>query len=167
MNIALCGMMGVGKTTVGKLLAAKTGRRWADTDAVIVSRYGSISELFAAHGEGYFRDLESAVTQELSQEPDLILSLGGGLVLRRENVEALKASGIIVYLQASEETLCSRVKADDNRPLLREGAARRIHELLAARASVYESCADLIVSVDGKTAEAVAEELFCLLKERL
>lgn len=89
MNLILCGMMGAGKTTVGVKIAEATGRRWYDTDQMIVDRYGDISDIFEYYGEEYFRKLESGIVKELSEKDNLIISTGGGLVLKRENNELL------------------------------------------------------------------------------
>lgn len=166
MNISLCGMMGVGKTTVGRQVAAQLNCRWFDTDDVIIARYGSISDLFAQKGGAYFRALETETVRELTEEDGLVLSLGGGLVLREENVALLKKNGMILYLKASEETILSRAAANDNRPLLKGDAAERIHALLAVRDPIYTACADVIVRVDGKSVREVREEVVKRIKER-
>jgi shikimate kinase len=90
MNLILCGMMGAGKTTVAKALAKLTGYQSYDTDAEIVKKHGNISDIFARFGEEYFRDLETQTVKELVNEQNAIISVGGGLVLRQENVEILK-----------------------------------------------------------------------------
>ena len=161
MNIILCGMMGSGKTTVGVCLAKKMNREYVDTDAVIVERYGSIVDIFERYGEGYFRDLETEVVKELGCENDLVIATGGGLVLRQENVKLLKTNGKIVFLQASEDTLVERLKANTERPLLQkvESLRARVQELLKDRARVYENVADFIVDVDEKNPEQIAREI--------
>ena len=116
MNLILCGMMGAGKTTVGVKIAEATGRRWYDTDQMIVDRYGDIFEYY---GEEYFRKLESGIVKELSEKDNLIISTGGGLVLKRENNELLQKNGKIVFLRASLETLVGRLRVYDDRPLLK------------------------------------------------
>lgn len=93
MNIILSGMMGAGKTTIGVKIAELTGRRWYDTDQMIVDRYGNISDIFEYYGEEYFRRLESDIVKELAKEDNLIISTGGGLVLKRENNELLQVNG--------------------------------------------------------------------------
>ena len=98
MNLILCGMMGSGKTTVGIKIAQRTGKSFVDTDALIEERYGKISDIFARFGEEYFRDLESEIVQELCRQDGLVISTGGGLVLRKKNVDALRQNGKIIFL---------------------------------------------------------------------
>ena len=112
MNLILCGMMGAGKTTVGIKIAEKLGRRWYDTDEVITQQYGKISDIFEDKGEEYFRGLETQTVKSLSAETDLVISVGGGLVLRAENVELLKQNGKIFFLRAKKQTLLARLQGD-------------------------------------------------------
>lgn len=167
MNVVLCGMMGVGKTSVGIKISELTGRRWFDTDVVITDRHGRISDIFEYYGEAHFRALETDVVRELSGKDDLVISTGGGLVLKPENSEMLKNGGKIFFLRASIETLLSRVRADDTRPLLRESSktSDRLVELLRERTPVYEHVADYIVDTDGKTVEEVAREVVALAEQ--
>ncbi len=161
MNIVLCGMMGVGKTSVGIRIAELTRRRWFDTDIVISDRYGKISDLFEYYGEAHFRALETEIVKELSALDDLVISTGGGLVLKSENSELLKQNGKIVFMRASFETLLKRVRADETRPLLKDmgKTAERLKELLDARTPVYEFVADTIVDTDGKSIDEIAREI--------
>lgn len=160
MNIVLCGMMGVGKSTVGIEIARLTGRRWFDTDTVITDRHGRISDIFEYYGEAHFRALETEVVKELSGQDGLVISTGGGLVLKYENTELLKRNGKIVFLNASFETLLTRVRADETRPLLKNTGktADKLKELLSQRLPVYEHIADYVVNTDGKTPQEVARE---------
>ncbi len=160
MNIVLCGMPGSGKTTVGALLAITAGGRLVDTDGVIVERYGRIADIFAERGEGYFRELEASLVKELSEEDGLVIATGGGLVLREENVTALKKKGRLVFLRAGLDTLVERLKADTERPLLQGGHLKeRLQGMLEARAPVYERVADITVDVDGKTPEEIVKTI--------
>lgn len=157
MNIVLCGMMGCGKTTVASALSKLYNLERVDTDELIVSRYGEINGIFAEHGEEYFRDLESGITAEVSEKyENAVISLGGGCVLRKENVDCLKKSGKIFYLRAKAETLIKRVEGDTSRPLLKGGADEKIRAILAKRASVYENAADFIIDTDELTPECIA-----------
>lgn len=159
MNIVLCGMMGCGKTTVAAELG-KSGYSVVDTDAVIVERYGEINKIFDNRGEEYFRDIESLVTAQVAKNyGNAVISLGGGCVLRAQNVKNLKDSGKIFYLRASAQTIIGRLEGDTARPLLRGGLEERVTGLLKARASVYEDAADFIVDTDGKTPEQIAREI--------
>lgn len=164
MNIALCGMMGVGKTSVGIEVARMLNRQWYDTDMIITDRYGKISDLFEYYGEEHFRRLETQVTNELCAMDNLVISTGGGLVLRLENSVALRNKGVIVFLRARAETLMERVTANESRPLLRENMEERIRELVKKRYPVYEGTADVIVDTDGKSVKEVAEELVAKVK---
>lgn len=162
MNLILCGMMGAGKTSVGVRIAEKTGRSWYDTDQMIVDRYGNISDIFEYYGEEYFRKLESEIVKELAGKDHLIISTGGGLVLKRENNELLQSNGKIVFLRASLQTLVDRLRVNDDRPLLQAKAgilADKLSELLRVRMPVYEHVADFIVEVDNKTVDETADEI--------
>ena len=168
MNLILCGMMGAGKTTIGIKIAELTGRRWYDTDGVIVDRHGKISDIFEYYGEAHFRKLETEVVKELAGMDNLIISTGGGLVLKRENNLVLQENGKIVFLRASFETLAQRLIVDGTRPLLQtstESIRDRLAKLMRERTPVYEHVADYIVDVDGKTPEQIAEEIVRLTGE--
>lgn len=115
-NIILIGMPGCGKSTLGKLLAEKTGKVFVDMDAVIVNDAGtSISEIFETHGERYFRDLETETAKKLGKEKGQIIATGGGVILRPENMKALSQNGRVVFIQRSLEDL-----ATDGRPLSKD-----------------------------------------------
>lgn len=168
MNLVLCGMMGAGKTTIGIKIAELTGRRWYDTDGVIVDKYGKISDIFEYYGEVHFRKLETEVVKELAQKDGLVISTGGGLVLKKENNEVLQKNGKIVFLRASLETLAQRLHVDGTRPLLQtstESIRDRLARLMKERMPVYEHVADYIVDVDGKSPEDIAKEIVGLVGE--
>ncbi len=168
MNLILCGMMGVGKTTIGIKIAERTGKRWYDTDEMIVDRHGKISDIFEYYGEEYFRRIETEIVKELAQKDGLVISTGGGLVLKRENDVLLKGNGRIVFLRAKIETLAARLKVDGTRPLLQtstENIRDRLARLLDERTPVYESVADYIVDVDGKSPEEIASEVIELAEK--
>ena len=168
MNIVLCGMMGVGKSTVGIRLAELTKRRWIDTDTVISNRYGRINDIFEYYGEEHFRNLETQIVDEYYEKDGLVISTGGGLVLNRENADKLKKNGKIFFLQASLDTLLSRItNGGDTRPLLRrtKGSRERLEELLKNRIPVYEYVADYMIETDNKSADEVAEEIVALLEK--
>lgn len=167
MNIVLCGMMGVGKSSVGIRIAELTERRWYDTDIMITDRHGRISDIFEYYGEAHFRSLETGIVKELSKLDDLVISTGGGLVLLPENNEKLKEKGKIFFLRANIETLLKRVRADENRPLLSNTGkmAERLGQLLAERTPIYEHVADYIVDTDGKSVDDVAKEIIALIGE--
>ncbi len=168
MNLILCGMMGAGKTTIGIKIADLTGRRWYDTDGLIVDKYGKIADIFEFYGEAHFRKIETEIVKELSEKDGLIISTGGGLVLKKENNELLQKGGKIVFLRASLETLSKRLHVDGTRPLLQtptESIRDRLSKLLQERTPVYEHVADYVVDVDGKTPEEIAKEIIRLTDE--
>lgn len=157
MNLILCGMMGSGKTTVGLKLSELSGKTHCDTDEFIVEKYGEISTIFARFGEPRFREMETEIVQTLSEKDGLVISTGGGLVLKEENVRLLKKQGKICYLRASINTLQQRLAGDNKRPLLRDKDA--LQTLTKTRAPIYERVADFIVDVDEKTPEEIAREI--------
>ena len=166
MNIILCGMMGAGKTTIGIKIAEVSGLRWYDTDGLIVDRHGKISDIFEYYGEAHFRKLETEIVKELAVKDGLVISTGGGLVLKKENNELLQANGKIVFLRASLETLAKRLRVDGERPLMQtstENIRDRLARLLQERTPVYEQAADYIVDVDMKTPEQIAKEILTLV----
>ncbi len=168
MNLILCGMMGAGKTTIGIKIAELSGRRWYDTDELIVNKHGKISDIFEYYGEAHFRKLETEIVKEIAKNDNLIISTGGGLVLKKENNELLQKNGKIFFLRATLETLAKRLKVDENRPLLQtstESIRDRLARLLLERSPVYEHVADYIVDVDGKSPEEIAREILLILQK--
>lgn len=160
-HVALIGMMGSGKSTVGFWLAQSEGLRFIDIDAAIEERQGrSIPEIFEAEGEDGFRDLEKAELAEcLTSSQPLVVSCGGGAVLRAENRALLRDSAWVCWLRASIETLVQRVRSGENRPLLGDDPAGELTAISAARARLYAETAHQIVDVDGLEAEQVAEQI--------
>ena len=166
MNLILCGMMGAGKTTVGIKVAELTGRRWYDTDGLIVDKYGKIADIFEYYGEAHFRKLETEIVKDLAKMDDLIISTGGGLVVKKENNAVLQENAKRSVLRASLDTLSKRLKVDGERPLLQtstESIRDRLEKLMKERTPVYEHVADYIVDVDGKTPEEIAQEIIALV----
>lgn len=160
-TIYLMGMMGAGKSTLGRSLARELGRRFVDLDERIEERAGlSIPEIFRRHGEPHFRDLESAALAELRSASGLVVALGGGTPTRPQNREALRASGCVVYLRAQPETLAGRLGDLDERPLLRDAddpreALRTLRALLARREPDYDAIADVTIEVEADAASAL------------
>lgn len=152
-NIYLTGMMGSGKTTLGKLLAGELKRPFADADERIeVHANCSIAEIFRARGETHFRDLETATLLEFSRERGWIVSLGGGAVVREVNRRAIQAGGYSIYLKVRPEIALARLPEHPARPLL-EGMSLQeqlyaLERLLAAR-ELYYLKADLVIENDG------------------
>lgn len=149
-NIALIGFMGTGKTTISRALSMIMNLKEVDVDQYIVKKEGkSIKDIFAENGEEYFRNLETEALRELQNEKGIIISCGGGAVLRHENVEILKQGSVIVQLTATPETIYERVKDHTHRPILNNDmSVRHISELMEQREPRYNSAADIIVSVD-------------------
>ncbi len=160
-NIALIGFMGAGKTTVSNYLKQMLAMDEVDTDAEIVRQEGMpITEIFDRYGEDYFRNCESNVIIELQKSNQLIISCGGGAVLRKENVKNLKKGSYIVLLTASPETTLERVKDSNERPILNGHMnVEYIKTLQEKRKKIYEEAADIIIETDGKNAQEICEEL--------
>jgi shikimate kinase len=162
-NIVLTGFMGTGKSTVGCLVAERLGRRFVDTDTLIESRHGPIPELFAAHGEDHFRELERGVAAELGSVTGLVVSTGGRTMLDPANQATLGATGMVVCLSASVDELVARLRHEaEHRPLLR-GAdpAERVAALLAERTVGYGRFPQ--VATDGRTPDEVADAVIALV----
>lgn len=148
--------MGSGKTTVGSVLAGMTGMITVDIDALVERETGmTIKEIFAIEGEPRFRELERLVIARESAREGVVIAVGGGAVLDPENVEALKARGVIYFLEVTAEEVASRVQGDDERPLLSEDAAG-ISSLMEARDPAYRKAADVVVVTTGRGPEEVA-----------
>jgi shikimate kinase len=166
-NLALYGMMGAGKTTIGHAIAERLGRRFADTDTELERWTGrTIPELFVSEGEPGFRDLERQVVEELSTYHDLVIALGGGTVLRDDNVTNLLLTGVLVELRASPEVLVERLRSEsDGRPLLAgEDLDARVRATLAQRADRYAGVADVTVDAD-RDPDRVVEEILTWARE--
>jgi shikimate kinase len=148
-NLFLIGMMGAGKSTVGKLLAEKLGYRFFDTDEVIEQATGqTIAQIFAESGEEVFRQLETQVLSELSAHTRLAIATGGGIVLNPINWSYLH-HGIVVWLDVSPEQLFNRLQQDTQRPLLQTpNPQQTIQEILEKRSSLYQQ-ADLRIDVNS------------------
>jgi shikimate kinase len=143
-NLVLIGFMGCGKSSVGRRLSGLTGHRFVDTDELIVQSEGrSISEIFSESGEEYFRNVEQRSLEDLVGVCGIILSTGGGLVLRPANRETLRKIGIVAWLDASPDVLFERATRSAKRPLLQTEDPRKIFDdLLSVRRELYNSAAD-------------------------
>lgn len=161
-NIFLIGFMGSGKSTVAACLSENYGMDIIEMDQEIVEKEGmSISDIFATKGEPYFRDVETNLLIEIQSQENKVVSCGGGVVLREQNVTEMKKSGQIVLLTAKPETILERVKDDDSRPLLQGNKnVAFISDMMEKRRPKYESAADLVIQTDGKSAEEICREIF-------
>lgn len=160
-HIFLTGFMGTGKTTISGSLKELLHMDVIDMDQAIEDmEQMPIREIFAQKGETYFRQCETGFLRKLKEKEGAIISCGGGVPLRNENVEAMKACGLVVLLTASPETIYERVKDSHNRPLLEQNKTPEyIRELLHKREPYYKRAADLEVTTDGKSAGQIAEEI--------
>ena len=158
-NLLLIGFMGAGKSSIARELTKLTGRRWVDTDQLIVQRAGKpIAEIFAGHGETRFRELEAEALASLGEARRLIVATGGGFVCREQNVALLRRLGCVVWLTADEDTLFERVSRNARRPLLQTADPRgTLGELLTRRRPLYEACAHCTVDTTRLTHLQAAE----------
>lgn len=164
-RLFLVGYRGCGKTTVGRLLADRLGWESVDTDDLIEEQAGkSIASIFAEEGEPAFRDLEAEVVGRVCERSDLVVSLGGGAVLREATRGRLHAAGPVVWLTASAETLAERIAGDatsgDRRPsLTRLSGLKEVRRVLAEREPIYQECANVAINADGRSPEMIATEI--------
>ena len=157
-NVCLTGMPGVGKSSVAEIVGDRLGRRVADTDREIERWTGrTIPELFESEGEAGFRALERQVVAELSRFNDLVLSLGGGVVLDDANVTELLLTGVLLHLDASPEILADRLRDGEVRPLLAGDVEAKLRETYAARDERYRTVADVTLDASRPVTE-VAED---------
>lgn len=160
-NIFLVGLMGAGKTSVGRLLAKRLGKTFIDSDHEIEARTGvRIPVIFEIEGEAGFRQRESSTIDELTQGHDVVLATGGGAILDAANRAALKSRGTVVYLRAGVDELWNRTKHDRNRPLLQTADPRgRLAELLAQRDPLYREAAHVIVDTGTQSLRTLVTRL--------
>ncbi len=166
-NIFLIGPMGVGKSTIGRQLAALMGMEFEDTDHEIQRRTGvDISTVFDFEGEEGFRRREKQVVDELTMRSGLVLATGGGVVLDPDNRRSLSGRGVVIYLSCSPEQQYRRTKRDRNRPLLQtEDKMSKLKNLMDEREPLYQEMADLVVSTEKRSANVVAKEIVKRLSE--
>jgi len=164
-NIFLVGLMGAGKTTVGKLLAKQLGKTFIDADHEIEARTGvKIPVIFEIEGEAGFRKREEAVIAELVERHDIVLGTGGGAVISPLNRALLARHGTVVYLRGSPEQLFERTRHDRNRPLLQtEDPLARLRELYKQRDPLYREIADLVMDTGRQNVASFAR----LLRDKL
>jgi shikimate kinase len=164
MNLYLIGLRGCGKTSVGRSVAQRLQRPFLDADDQLQRHMQkSIREIFAEGGEAGFRDLEQVVVDALTAQRDVVVAWGGGVVVREENVQRLRATGRTIWLQATPETLAARAAADpatpSERPRLTDAndLVEEFRRVSAARKTQYASCADHVIDTENRSIEDVAQ----------
>jgi shikimate kinase len=165
-TIALVGLSGAGKSSVGRLLAARLARPLIDTDALIEQMAGRVvARIFAEAGEARFRTLEAEALQTALADPPAIVATGGGIVLHAENRALLRQRAYVVWLEAPIATLIARLQAHDQaRPLLGGDPAAKLEALRAARAALYAEVADLRVETAAWGVEDVCAQILDVLE---
>ena len=158
----MIGYMGCGKSTVGIRLSYRLKMPYVDTDKLIEKeQMTTISEVFETKGEAAFREMETECLKKLFEnKQDYVIAVGGGLVLREENRTLVRKLGKAVYLRAKPETIYERLKDDTTRPLLQcEDPQGKICAMLKERGPIYESAAEFVIDVDGKTFDEIMTEI--------
>ncbi|MCK4840542.1 MAG: shikimate kinase AroK [Methylococcales bacterium] len=160
-NIYLIGLMGAGKTTIGRQLAKALHHPFYDSDKAIEEQTGvDIATIFEYEGEEGFRIREQNMLEELTQINGIVLATGGGAILREENRKALKDNGFVVYLQCSVDKILQRTKRDKQRPLLNiENPRARVEALFAEREAHYLACADFKIETSSMQSKTVVQNI--------
>jgi shikimate kinase len=166
-SIVLIGMMGAGKSSVGRALERRTGLARLDTDEAVAAQFGiSIAEIFEKHGEEKFRDTETETLRNLAPDRAAIIVTGGGIVVRTENVDLLKRLGTVVWLNSDETTLFERASRRNTRPLLQNDNPRAVFsELLRKRSPLYKAVADFEIDTSKLNHDEVAETILSKMEE--
>ena len=161
LNIVIIGFMGTGKTTVSDYLENITGKEKIDSDSYIVEKSGmKISDIFEKYGEDYFRNMETEAISEISSKSSIIISCGGGVPMRDENVKLLKENGAVILLTASPSVILERVKDSDSRPILNNNMNEAfIKNLMDKREKKYSSVSDITIDTDNKSIEEICDEI--------
>ncbi len=165
-NIFFIGLMGAGKTTIGKLLAKHLSKDFYDTDVEIEKRTGvKIPVIFDLEGEAGFRRRETAVIQELTQLSNIVMATGGGAVIADENQQLLKANGTVIYLRANVNELWHRTRNDKHRPLLQNvDIHAKLEQLYAERNPIYTQTATHIVDTGNQPVSTIIAKIEALIK---
>jgi shikimate kinase len=167
-NFFLVGMMGAGKTTLGKALAQRLGLDFVDTDRLLVERTGvPVTTIFEIEGEDGFRRRESCVLAELAAREGCVVATGGGAVLAEENRRVMRAAGTVIYLRARVEHLWERMRHDTSRPLLLTPDPRAtLAQILEVRDPLYRGAAHLIVETGTQSASTLVNRVMAALRDR-
>lgn len=168
-NIILVGLMGAGKSTIGRSLAKRLQMDFYDSDRIIEERTGvDISTIFEIEGEQGFRDREEQVIAELCKMENIILATGGGCILRDVNRENIKAGGHVIYLRTSADLLYSRIRYDKSRPLMQtKSPINTLRKLLSDREPHYLDVADTVVMTGKQKINTLVKKVGDILKEKL
>ena len=153
--IFLCGFMGAGKSTIGKVLSEELGWKLLDTDQLIEEAYGPIPAIFAEKGEAYFRQLEAELAQTLAEQEKVVISTGGGFVLSEAVQEQLRGCSV-VYLTVPFDVCYERIRSSD-RPLVQANSKEQLHEIFLKRDHIYRSVATICVDNSGLVSKTVAQ----------
>ena len=165
-NVVLIGFMATGKTSVGQIVAARLGRPFVDTDALIEAEAGrSVPRIFAEDGEAAFRRLEAEAVVRAAAAGGRVIATGGGVVLSRENMDRLRRHGLIIALWADPKAILARVGRGGDRPLLGDDPERRVHRLLEERSEFYRK-ADIVVETSALSLDEVADRVIAFVLAR-
>jgi shikimate kinase len=167
-NLFLVGMMGAGKTTVGRSLASRLQMRFVDTDKVLVERTGvPVTTIFEIEGEEGFRRRESTVLAEAASGEDCVIATGGGAILAPANRELMRQRGTVIYLRARLESLWQRMRNDTTRPLLATPDPRgTLEKLMLERDPLYHEAAHLVVDTGSQSASTLVARVVAALRTR-
>lgn len=167
-NIFLVGMMGAGKTTIGRSLARKLGLDFVDTDRELVERTGvPVATIFEIEGEPGFRRRESNILAEVAARDGVVVATGGGAILAAENRKVMREHGTVVYLRARLESLWERTRRDTSRPLLKTADPRgTLSTLLAQREPLYLEAAHLVIDTGPQSASVMVGRLAAMLRQQ-
>ena len=165
-NIFLVGLMGSGKTTIGKIIAKKLNYKFIDSDALIEEKTGvKVPLIFEYEGEAGFRKRETKILSEIIKMNSIVLATGGGIILSKTNRQMLSKSSIVIYLNATIKELVKRLANDKGRPLIQNvDKETKLRELIDRRGTLYESIADHIIQTKDKRASEIASEIILNLR---
>ena len=156
-NLYLCGFMGCGKTTIGQAFAKKQGRKYLDLDQLLVQRQGrTIPEIFAQDGEEGFRTIEQETLLSTQEYKGAVISIGGGILTKRENGAICNRLGVLVFLDLPFELCYQRIAGDTNRPLVMQNTKEQLEDLFNRRRTVYLAESGLVLDATGSVQEIVA-----------
>ena len=165
-NIYLVGLMGSGKTTLGKILSKKIDKQFYDSDQVIEETLGvDVPIIFEYEGEAGFREREKDILKELVGIQNIVLATGGGIILSKSNRDLLAKNGIVIYLKSNQKDLILRMKNDKTRPLLKNGNIEEIiKKLCKEREPLYEEIADFEIMTKNKRIHEIVNEIISVIK---